>query len=293
MPVLDVRVLSHGASLVLLPQAATIRITAVDADGPRKRLEGSELVFARTSAIQVRDGNPVRDINLIPTDGTFCYQVTVTTTVGAFKLTRHVTIPDAPGPIRLGDRPDVDPRTFQPTADVIAAWREVTAEVIAARDDTLASAATVQEAVRGVGPRVESEIAARLDGLRGEPGPQGVPGTPGAPGAVGAQGERGPQGAAGERGDTGPQGPKGDNGGQGPKGETGARGPTGDTGAQGPQGVQGSQGPQGSKGDAGTKGDTGATGAKGESVTVTLVPDSAWPPAADANPLHIYVRMPA
>lgn len=146
MPVLDVRVLSHGASLVLLPESATIRITAVDADGPRKRLEGSDLIFARTSAIEVRDGKPIRDIDLIPTDGTFCYQVTVTTTVGAFKLTRHVTIPDVPGPIRLGDRPDVDPATFQPTADVIAAWREVTAEVIAARDGSYAARTAAEAA---------------------------------------------------------------------------------------------------------------------------------------------------
>lgn len=49
---------------------------------------------------EVRNGKPVRDIDLIPTDGTFCYQVSVTTTVGAFKLTRHVTIPDVPGPGR-------------------------------------------------------------------------------------------------------------------------------------------------------------------------------------------------
>lgn len=146
MPVLDVRVLSHGASLVLLPESATIRITAVDADGPRKRLDGSELVFARTSAIEVRDGKPVRNIDLIPTDGTFCYQVTVTTTVGAFKLTRHITIPDVAGPVRLGDRPDVDPRTFQPTADVIAAWREVTAEVIAARDGSYAARTAAEAA---------------------------------------------------------------------------------------------------------------------------------------------------
>lgn len=46
VPVLDVRLISHGASLVLPPGPATIRITAVDADGPRKRLEGSALIFA-------------------------------------------------------------------------------------------------------------------------------------------------------------------------------------------------------------------------------------------------------
>ena len=33
-------------------------------------------------------------------------------------------------------------------------------------------------------------------------------------------------------------------------------------------------------------------GPPGASATVTLVPASAWPPAADANPLHLYVKVP-
>lgn len=135
MPVLDVRVLSHGATPVLLPESATVRITAVDADGPRKHLQGADFVFARTTAIDIRDGAPVRDIDLRPTDGTFCYEVRISSTVGGFKLTRHITVPDAPGPIRLGDRPDVDPKTFQPTADVVAAWEGVVTEALAACTD--------------------------------------------------------------------------------------------------------------------------------------------------------------
>lgn len=161
MPVLDVRVLSHGASLVLLPESATIRITAVDADGPRKRIEGSDFVFARTSVIDVRDGRPVREINLIPTDGTYCYQVTVTTTVSGFKLTRHVTIPDVPGPVRLGDRPDVDPKTFQPTADVIAAWEEVAGEAVAARDASVAARTAAETAATAADGSAATASAAK------------------------------------------------------------------------------------------------------------------------------------
>jgi hypothetical protein len=45
----------------------------------------------------------------------------------------------------------------------------------------------------------------------------------------------------------------------------------------------------GSDGDDGQDGDDGAPGA---SVTVTTVAAASWPPAADANPLHWYVKVP-
>jgi hypothetical protein len=58
------------------------------------------------------------------------------------------------------------------------------------------------------------------------------------------------------------------------RGPTGATGPTGSTGATGPTGS------------------TGATGPQGDSITVTLVPSTSWPPASDSNPLHFYFRVP-
>lgn len=45
-------------------------------------------------------------------------------------------------------------------------------------------------------------------------------------------------------------------------------------------------------GPAGPAGPQGTSGASGESVTVTLVPEASWPPAPDANPLHLYFRVP-
>jgi hypothetical protein len=42
----------------------------------------------------------------------------------------------------------------------------------------------------------------------------------------------------------------------------------------------------------GAQGNPGNPGANGESVTVTLVPAASWPPSADANPLHLYFRVP-
>ncbi len=97
-------------------------------------------------------------------------------------------------------------------------------------------------------------------------------------------------------GPQGPQGIQGIQGNTGAQGIQGVKGDKGDTGDQGPQGAQGIQGIQGIPGDdgaPGTDGVDGTDGADGESVSVTLVANGSWPPAADPNPLHIYFRLPA
>jgi hypothetical protein len=96
----------------------------------------------------------------------------------------------------------------------------------------------------------------------------------------GVPGPQGPKGDKGDAGNTGPGGPKGDTGDQG------IQGPKGDTGNSGPTGAQGIQG------NTGATGPSGAAGVDGESVTVTLVANSDWPPASDSNPLHLYFRTP-
>ena len=68
----------------------------------------------------------------------------------------------------------------------------------------------------------------------------------------------------------------------------GVPGPTGPTGLTGPIGLTG---PAGTNGADGTDGLDGS-GTDGASATVTLVPEASWPPAADSNPLHLYVRVP-
>lgn len=94
----------------------------------------------------------------------------------------------------------------------------------------------------------------------------------------------------------GPQGPAGDNG------IDGAPGADGDDGAPGLSAYQvavanGFVGTESAwlaslVGADGTDGIDGQDGANGESVTVTLVPEASWPPAADTNPLHLYFRVP-
>lgn len=99
----------------------------------------------------------------------------------------------------------------------------------------------------------------------------------------------GPQGPAGPTGPQGPQGPAGQNGTNGVNGQDGTDGPSG---PQGPVGPEGPQGPTGPAGAQGASGQNGTDGADGESVTITFIEDSDWPPPSDPNPRHIYVRIP-
>lgn len=122
---------------------------------------------------------------------------------------------------------------------------------------------------------------------------------------VGPQGATGAQGQQGIQGEPGPQGPAGEEGPQGIQGVPGADGADGVDGDDGAPGLSAYQvalanGFVGTEsawlaslvGADGTDGTDGQDGADGESVTVTLVPEEDWPPAADANPLHLYFRVP-
>ena len=126
-------------------------------------------------------------------------------------------------------------------------------------------------------PPSESNLNWTLLTIVGPQGPAGADGTDGADGATGPKGDKGDTGAAGPAG---------------PAGEDGATGATGPAGEIGPAGPKGDKGDKGDTGDTGATGSTGATGPAGESITVTLVPASSWPPASDSNPLHWYVKTP-
>lgn len=103
-------------------------------------------------------------------------------------------------------------------------------------------------------------------GDRGEQGPVGPPGPKGDDGQAGPKGDTGLQGLTGPTGPAGPIGPKGDNGERGeagPKGERGDVGPIGPQGLQGIQGVRGEAGPQGPRGIQGERGPIGPIGPTG------------------------------
>ena len=103
-------------------------------------------------------------------------------------------------------------------------------------------------------------------GEQGPVGPKGDAGPAGPKGDTGLQGLTGPIGSTGPIGPAGPIGPKGDNGERGeigPKGEQGDVGPVGPQGLQGIQGIKGEIGPQGPRGIQGERGPIGPIGPTG------------------------------
>lgn len=138
--------------------------------------------------------------------------------------------------------------------------------------------------------------AGRIQGPKGDPGPQGIKGDPG---------EKGEQGIQGLKGDTGLQGPQGPVGPKGEQGDAGVRGITftpvvdsrgniswsNDGGLENPQTVN-ITGPQG---DMGAKGDTGPQGEKGTTFIPSVDTDGniSWSNTDGiANPETVNIKGP-
>lgn len=103
----------------------------------------------------------------------------------------------------------------------------------------------------------------KLQGPKGDPGPQGKPFTYDDFTQEQLEALKGPKGDRGEQGPVGPPGPKGDDGQAGPKGDTGLQGLTGPTGPAGPIGPKGDNGERGEAGPKGERGDVGPIGPQG------------------------------
>lgn len=81
---------------------------------------GASVVFPQPLEVPVQAGTPVVPVDLVPGDGTWCWQIVVS--VGAYSVTRYVTVP-ASGPVNWGALVDVDPTTFTPNPASVAAWQ--------------------------------------------------------------------------------------------------------------------------------------------------------------------------
>lgn len=154
---------------------ATVRVQGWAGSAAAASVNGAAVVFSPRNQVVVRGSVPDQVIDLPATDGTFCYRWDVSSRAGTLRLpTRYTLVPDSDVPVAFGDLVDVDPVTFVPTPDVVAAWE--------------ATVATAEGLVAGIPAAVDAEIDARLDDLTGPQGPQGP---------AGPQGATGPQGAAG------------------------------------------------------------------------------------------------
>lgn len=274
--------------------SGVIKITYWIGSKPATQVSGPDIIFPKTLVVKIRDGEPLTDIDLAPTQNVCCVKWEITDYDNKNKFVRYTSIPDAPESIDFGDLPEVNPRDFQPTEANMAAWRKAIAEVAAiASRATSASNAAAQSAQAASSAATEAGrlrdgmvVGGRVDeddlyfitvdgseipvgdvrgsaGPEGPQGPQGEQGPRGFDGAPGPQGERGLDGAPGPVGPVGPQGPEGPRGLQGEPGPEGPRGLPGDTGPQGPEGPQGEKGetgPQGPQGEIGPEGPRGLPG---------------------------------
>jgi hypothetical protein len=154
---------------------ATVRVQGWAGARPAATVDGAAVVFSPRNEVIVQGGTPGQAIDLVPTDGTFCYRWDVSMRSGSLKLPTRYTLVPTSGPVAFGDLVDVDPESFEPTEDAVTAWE--------------AAIETAEGLVAGIPAAVDAEIDARLDDLVGPEGPQGP---------------AGPQGATGPQGDAGP-----------------------------------------------------------------------------------------
>lgn len=115
--------------------------------GPVTKIDGERVIFPREMRAKITDGRPVDPLDLIPTRGVRCVRWEITTAQGT-RVKFYTEIPDVVT-IGIGDLQQVDPVTFEPTGDVVAAWEAVVAAVQADREraeaasaEAVASAAT-------------------------------------------------------------------------------------------------------------------------------------------------------
>lgn len=94
---------------------------------PYLSVVGDEVRFPSEIKVQVIDGATV-PLDMAPTRGVCCVRWVVRDHRSGHRLTRYTTIPDVPA-VDFGDLIDVDPATFAPSAEGLAAWLAAIAEV--------------------------------------------------------------------------------------------------------------------------------------------------------------------
>jgi len=106
--------------------------------GPVARVDGADVVFPALITAAIVDGDP-GTLDLVPTRGVCCVKWTVQSDRSAVSVVRFTEIPET-GPVVFGTLQQVDPTTFVPTGQVVAAWEAVVADVDALRADAATSA---------------------------------------------------------------------------------------------------------------------------------------------------------
>lgn len=131
----------RGLHTTLGVSAVTSGVVMVEywaGSGPVARVDGADVVFPALITAAIVDGDP-GTLDLMPTRGVCCVKWTVQSDQSPVPVVRYTEIP-ATGPVAFGALQQVDPATFVPTGDVVAAWEAAIDDVTALRDQAAGSA---------------------------------------------------------------------------------------------------------------------------------------------------------
>ncbi|AXA97575.1 pyocin knob domain-containing protein [Microbacterium sp. PM5] len=142
MTVVNLRGL-HTALGVPAVTSGVVMVEYWAGSGPVARVDGADVVFPALITAAIVDGDP-GTLDLVPTRGVCCVRWTIQSDHSRVTVTRFTEIPET-GSVTFGALQQVDPATFVPTADVVAAWEAAIDDVAALRDQAVGSASTAAE----------------------------------------------------------------------------------------------------------------------------------------------------
>lgn len=145
---LDTAVMALGGPDAL--DRGEVTIEYLTSTHPYVLVDGDQVVLPEMIVVPIVDGAPIVDIDLVPTAGLCYVRIVITATRTGAQLRRNVEIPDLDD-VDYGALPEVNPDTYQPTDDTLAAWELAIAQITVLRNavDAAAAATALDRAAAG------------------------------------------------------------------------------------------------------------------------------------------------
>lgn len=134
---------------------------------PTERFRNDSRIVVREGFEVALDAKGKATVTVLPTDNTFCYEVTVGLDKDLWKFRRYVTVPDSTAAVEFADLVDVDSDTLAPALNTGAALTYLLASSL--QDAQALSAANPGQMVfypEGQAKTVASQILEDLTGAR-------------------------------------------------------------------------------------------------------------------------------
>lgn len=88
---------------------------------PAIRFDGPEIIVPDALRVEIIDGIPVPPLDLEPNESSWCWRITVVVPEVRFRYTGYYGVPNLPS-VDFGDLVEVDPYTYLPNRETVAAW---------------------------------------------------------------------------------------------------------------------------------------------------------------------------